>query len=133
MLFELLYGFTPFYVANGGFQAIKRRIKDGIFTFPKKPQTSPEAKDLILKLLVTQVDKRLGYRFGAAELKKHKFFKTFNFAVIGSPLNLIEYSTAEPAKNFKELPHASEHTARDLAGTAFDVPPRIRIFYKQVE
>jgi len=33
-IYELLYGVTPFYVSQGGFAGVSRRIQSGVFTFP---------------------------------------------------------------------------------------------------
>jgi serine/threonine protein kinase len=46
-------------------------------------QISPEAKDLIQKLLVVDVSQRLGYNTGYKEIIAHPFFSGFNWNDLG--------------------------------------------------
>jgi hypothetical protein len=50
--------------------------------FPKKIETSEEAKDLIKKLLVKKQDLRLGSEGGFQTIKNHPFFKGFDFKAL---------------------------------------------------
>ena len=47
--------------------------------FPESPKISESLKDLIKKLLKKDYRERLGYQNGFEDIKKHEFFKGFNF------------------------------------------------------
>ena len=88
LLYELLYGYTPFY--NEDKDRMYDLIKNGSFSFPKyikvdeeykKYKVSDEAKDLIIKLLEKDPGKRLGKK-GLKEIKKHDFFNDIKFSMI---------------------------------------------------
>ena len=68
----MIIGYPPFY-ADTPNETCKKIInfKDYL-VFPSEPKITNEALDL-LKKLITDVDKRLGYN-GAEEIKKHPFF-----------------------------------------------------------
>ena len=87
LIYELLYGITPFYNKNKN--RMFELINSGEIIFPEsinvddfttKCVVSNEAKDLILKLL-SKEDVRLGKR-GLEEIMKHKFFDGVNFDFI---------------------------------------------------
>ncbi|KAH0569859.1 Kinase, AGC [Spironucleus salmonicida] len=120
LIYELLYGKTPFYTPNSGFQAISRRIQAGIYAFPAFPKVSENAKDLIKKLLTLKPENRLGFQFGIAEIKAHLWFKGVNFARIYESENQIQIDF--PLQQFRELPRALEVMSRDFAGTGFSLP-----------
>ena len=42
-------------------------------------QFTPELADLLEKLLVIDLEKRIGFKKGAQEIKEHAFFKDFNW------------------------------------------------------
>ena len=73
LLYELICGSFPFKVKN-------RKIEESIYkekiTFPEN--ISEAAKDLILKLLEIDPEKRLGYN-NSDEIKNSEFFKNINF------------------------------------------------------
>ena len=50
MMYEFLIGITPFFHEDQ--QETKRRIQKVQYSFPKKPEISKEAKDLIGKVLL---------------------------------------------------------------------------------
>ena len=50
--------------------------------FPKKIEVSEDAKDLIKKLLIKNQDLRLGSEGGFETIKKHSFFKGFDFKAL---------------------------------------------------
>ena len=87
LIYELLYGITPFYNQNKN--RMFELINSGEIIFPQSVniegfihnyQVSNEAKDLILKLLTTE-DVRLG-KGGLEEIMKHNFFDGVNFDYI---------------------------------------------------
>ncbi|RDX84503.1 Serine/threonine-protein kinase KIPK1, partial [Mucuna pruriens] len=82
LLFELLYGKTPFKgpanedtLANVVSQTLK---------FPDTPIVSFGARDLIRRLLIKDPQRRLGSVKGAAEIRHHSFFEGLNWALIRS-------------------------------------------------
>ena len=85
LLYELLYGKTPFF--NENTNRMYDLIKSGSISFPKyiileekekKYKVSEDAKDLISKLLEKDPGVRLG-RKGLKEIKKHPFFNNIKF------------------------------------------------------
>ena len=88
LLYELLYGYTPFYDKDKN--RMYDLIKSGSLSFPdsisingeyQKYKISDEAKDLISKLLEKDPGKRLG-RKGLEEIQKHAFFDEIKFSMI---------------------------------------------------
>ena len=71
-MFDLLTGRSPFS-SNKGKKETKERILRAKFTIPAF--VTPEAMDLIRRLLRKNVDRRLGSNGGADEVKAHGFFK----------------------------------------------------------
>ncbi|KAI4318041.1 hypothetical protein L6164_025851 [Bauhinia variegata] len=73
IMYEMLVGFPPFYSDEP--MATCRKIVNWRtnLKFPEEAKLSPEAKDLICRLLCN-VDQRLGTR-GADEIKAHPWFK----------------------------------------------------------
>ena len=86
LLFEMLYGKSPFYMEN--INKMYDLIKTSPVKFPKKINLSEEAKDIIQKLLEKNPKKRLGSKGGIEEIKKHPFFAKIDF-------NLIEQKKVE--------------------------------------
>lgn len=80
LLYELLYGVTPFRGARR--EETFENILRNPLAFPAKPAVSEAAQDLISKLLVKEVDGRLGTRAGAEEIKTHPFFSGVNWALL---------------------------------------------------
>ena len=90
LIYELLYGITPFF--NMDKNRMYELIEVGELKFPKtikiegnsKPlKVSEEAKGLITKLLEKNPGSRLG-RTGLNEIKSHPFFASLNFDHIKS-------------------------------------------------
>ena len=75
VLYEMLFGFAPFYGANVREVCFRVLHYKEYLNFPNL--ISKEAKDLLEKLL-TDRESRLG-KNGAEEIKKHKFFKGVNW------------------------------------------------------
>ena len=69
--FDLLTGRSPFH-SNRGKQETKERILRGKFHTPAF--LTPMAQDLIRRLLRRPVERRLGSKDGAEEIKSHEFF-----------------------------------------------------------
>ncbi|KAG2688854.1 hypothetical protein I3843_09G113200 [Carya illinoinensis] len=84
-IYEMIYGRTPFAAPSN--EATLRSIIKEPLSFPTStPSGSLElhARDLISGLLNKDPVQRLGSKRGAADVKKHPFFKNLNFALIRS-------------------------------------------------
>lgn len=77
ILFELIVGIPPFNAEHP--QTIFDNILNRKIPWPRVPdEMSPEAEDLIDRLLTEDPHQRLGDR-GASEVKQHVFFKNINW------------------------------------------------------
>ncbi|CAI0389536.1 unnamed protein product [Linum tenue] len=91
-LYEMLYGRTPFKGENNEKTLIN--ILKQPLTFPRsaaaaggsgrETEEMARVQDLISKLLVKNPKKRIGSLKGAAEIKRHEFFRGVNWALIRS-------------------------------------------------
>ncbi|XP_027347804.1 protein kinase PINOID-like [Abrus precatorius] len=82
-IYELIYGRTPY--ASPSKEATLRNIVKKPLTFPTATPSSTlelHARDLISGLLNKDPARRLGSQRGAADVKKHPFFKGLNLALI---------------------------------------------------
>jgi len=80
LLFEMLAGYPPFFDDNPF--GIYEKILANRIHFPR--HFDPLAKDLIKKLLASDRTKRLGnLKAGAADIKKHDFFKKIDWESLG--------------------------------------------------
>ena len=80
LLYEMLYGVSPFYSKNT--EKMFDLITKSDLKFPKNIDTSEEAKDLIKKLLIKKQDLRFGSEGGFQTIKNHPFFKGFDFKAL---------------------------------------------------
>ena len=80
LLYEMLFGIPPFYSKNT--EKMFDLITKAELKFPKKIEVSEDAKDLIKKLLIKNQDLRLGSEGGFETIKKHSFFKGFDFKAL---------------------------------------------------
>ncbi|KAF7838668.1 protein kinase PINOID 2 [Senna tora] len=87
LLYELLYGITPFKGETN--ERTLRNIMKQPVRFPKTKMKERDdreemkvVEDLIRKLLVKNPKKRMGSWMGAAEIKRHEFFEGVNWALI---------------------------------------------------
>ncbi len=80
LLYEMVYGMSPFrgITKNDTFHHI---LHYGV-QFPEEPEVSKKCKSLIKQLLHPDPAKRLGYNYGAADIKTHEFFKHINWSLI---------------------------------------------------
>jgi serine/threonine protein kinase len=80
LMYEMLYGAPPYYT-NLSREALFYNIKNAKLNFPKtNNKISHEAKNLIVKLLHRNPNKRLGSGIlDADEIKNHSFFSGINF------------------------------------------------------
>nr|AML76676.1 putative LOV domain-containing protein [Limnanthes douglasii] len=80
LLYEMLYGYTPFRGKTR--QKTFANILQKDLKFPASIPVSLAAKQLIYRLLHRDPKNRLGSREGANEVKKHPFFKNANWALV---------------------------------------------------
>jgi len=76
----MLFGIPPFYSKN--IEKMFDLITQSDLKFSKKIEISNDAKDLIIKLLNKNQDLRLGSIKGFEDIKKHSFFKGFDFIAV---------------------------------------------------
>lgn len=99
--FDLLTGRSPFH-SNRGKQETKERILRGKFHLPAF--LTPNAQDLIRRLLRRPVDKRLGSTDGAEDVKNHAFFNQTNWDKVlkrgYEPPFIPVLTSAEDVSNF---------------------------------
>ena len=76
LIFELLFGYAPFWSDNR--ERLYEIIQWGEIKFPSDIKVSPEAYDVIERLLDKDPNTRLGNK-GLDEIKSHPFFCTMNF------------------------------------------------------
>ena len=103
LLYELLFGKTPFY--NVKETRMFELIQMEELKFPKDTKASNEVKDLIRQLLVKNPNNRLG-REGWDKIKAHPFYGPLNFDLIKTKKLKINFkpdiSEEENPKNFEE-------------------------------
>ena len=80
LTYEMLFGFTPFKGDNTN-ETFCNILKSEV-TFPNNNEISRACKDLIKKLLTKNESKRLGSRMGAADIKRHPFFKKMQWSLL---------------------------------------------------
>ena len=74
LLYEMIAGLPPFYDRNR--PIMYRKILESTLEFP--PDMSPEACDLISRMLARDPRARLGYQ-GSSEIKAHPFFRAYDW------------------------------------------------------
>ncbi|EDO14356.1 hypothetical protein Kpol_183p1 [Vanderwaltozyma polyspora DSM 70294] len=80
LLFEMLYGFTPFKGDNTN-ETFGKILKEPV-KFQSNVDVSKTCRDLIKKLLIKNETKRLGSNLGAADIKSHPFFKNTQWSFL---------------------------------------------------
>ncbi|XP_016170051.1 phototropin-1 isoform X2 [Arachis ipaensis] len=80
LLYEMLYGYTPFRGKTR--QKTFANILHKDLKFPKSKPVSLQGKQLIYWLLQRDPKDRLGSQEGANEIKRHPFFKSVNWALV---------------------------------------------------
>ncbi|KAK7402153.1 hypothetical protein VNO78_14191 [Psophocarpus tetragonolobus] len=80
LIFEMLYGYTPFRGKTR--QKTFANILHKDLKFPKSKPVSLQGKQLIYWLLQRDPKDRLGSREGANEIKRHPFFRGVNWALV---------------------------------------------------
>ncbi|KAK8941221.1 Phototropin-1 [Platanthera zijinensis] len=112
LLYEMLYGYTPFRAKTR--QKTFANILQKDIRFPKSISVSLSARQLIYRLLHRDPKNRLGSHEGANEIKKHSFFNGINWALIRcmSPPNLeapVFDPEMEKESKLEDAEHQSIH------------------------
>ena len=110
MLYELIFGITPFFSDNE--EKLKENILKSELKFPKKININKGAKELIKKLLVKKPNERLGHNKGFEAIKKESFFKDFDFqGLINKKIN-VSFKPSDDLLENKEF--ITDYTYEDL-------------------
>nr|AML78835.1 putative LOV domain-containing protein [Cysticapnos vesicaria] len=80
LLYEMLYGYTPFRGKTR--QKTFANVLHKDLKFPSSISTSLHVKQLMYRLLHRDPKNRLGSREGANEIKNHSFFRGVNWALV---------------------------------------------------
>lgn len=80
LTFEMLFGHTPFKGSNTN-ETFCNILKNEV-SFPNNNDIGRSCKDLIKKLLIKNELKRLGSKTGAADIKRHPFFKKVQWSFL---------------------------------------------------
>nr|AML78829.1 putative LOV domain-containing protein [Ajuga reptans] len=102
LLYEMLYGYTPFRGKTR--QKTFANILHKDLKFPRSKEVSLQTKQLMYRLLHRDPKTRLGSREGANEVKQHPFFRGINWALVrcmspptlDSPLFEEKETTVDP-------------------------------------
>jgi protein kinase A len=94
LIFEMIYGYSPFYSPSIDQITLFKRIVRVQYSFPHLPSNiSPEAKDLISKILILNPSRRLGsLANGDADIRYHQWLSVF------SPSMMINKDVKAPWK-----------------------------------
>lgn len=101
LLYEMLFGFTPFKGDSINKTFANILTKD--ISFPNNNPISRACKDLIKKLLIKNEAKRLGSKMGAADIKKHPFFKRTQWSLLRNQEPPLIPVLSENGYEFTEL------------------------------
>lgn len=82
VMYEFLYGFPPFHDETPD-KVFENIIARRINWYEDQIEVSPEARDLMEKLMCTDPQRRLGAQ-GAAEVKRHPFFAEIDWSTIAT-------------------------------------------------
>jgi protein-serine/threonine kinase len=80
LVYEMLYGCTPFKGANR--HATFSNVLRNEPSFPDHPATTTLCKSIIKKLLIKDEHRRLGSQTGASEVKQHKWFSNISWGLL---------------------------------------------------
>ncbi|VFQ94168.1 unnamed protein product [Cuscuta campestris] len=111
---ELLYGRTPFKGSTNQ-DTLDNVVSQGL-KFPENPMVSPNARDLMGRLLEKEPQKRLGCSKGATEIKGHSFFEGLNWALIRcqTPPEIPDPTNSQKKQGEKEGTSGEEGIVFDM-------------------
>lgn len=124
LIYEMLHGYSPFAEKTHATEnrSIIRSIVEGKYSIDAKLSISPEAQDLISKLLALDPDQRLGTN-GVQEIQDHPFFDKINWSnlykkKIQCPITVIRYPGVVEKKN--KLTESFQESSLNIVVSGFD-------------
>mmetsp|Transcript_5398 Transcript_5398/g.14088 ORF Transcript_5398/g.14088 Transcript_5398/m.14088 type:complete len:137 (-) Transcript_5398:113-523(-) len=101
----MIVGHTPFKGKQQN-ETFTNILNKDVF-FPEDIDMSTDCKSCIKKLLIRDPKQRLGGTHGASDIKKHKWFKDINFALIRNEIPPVKPNIRDPQdmsqyKDFKD-------------------------------
>ena len=131
LTYEMLYGFTPFKGEDAK-KTFANILKNDI-TFPNNNEVSRTCKDLVKKLLIKNETKRLGSKSGAADLKKHPFFKKVKWSFLRNQEPPLIPVLSDSGYEFKSLSdNYKKHNKENCKEAEMDDKERA-IFEERIE
>lgn len=113
LVYEMLFGFTPFKGDNTN-ETFTNILKNEV-SFPNNNEISRTCKDLIKKLLTKNESKRLGCKMGAADVKKHPFFKKVQWSLLRNQEPPLIPVLSEDGYDFAKLSsNKKRQTSQDI-------------------
>ncbi|KAK5963526.1 putative serine/threonine protein kinase KIN82 PWA37_004658 [Arxiozyma heterogenica] len=129
--YEMLYGFTPFKGEDAKQTFANILTKD--IAFPNNNDVSRTCKDLIKKLLVKNEAKRLGSKSGAADLKKHPFFKKVKWSFLRNQEPPLIPILNESGYEFSSLSNNNNKSSRGTERNSESYMDEKDIFTEEIE
>lgn len=122
LIFEMIYGFTPFYRDDIDQMGLFRLIVRGDFKFPKLNHNK-STKDIVTRMLNRRPAYRLGcLKNGSQDLRKHKFFSGIDFdKLLKKKINAPwkpKLNNPFDTKHFDDWSHLERDEGRDPVLTA---------------
>lgn len=99
LLFEMLYGRTPF--VGPTLKETLMNVLHNRLSFPRSPSVSSDAKLLMAALLTKQPEARLGSKMGAIEIRAHPFFAQVGWGNQGEEVPKLELEV--PVEHYHPL------------------------------
>lgn len=101
LIYEMLFGFTPFK-GDSTNETFSNILKNEV-SFPNNNDISRHCKDVIKKLLTKNEVKRLGSKMGAADIKRHPFFKKVQWSFLRNQEPPLIPTLSEDGYDFQKL------------------------------
>ncbi|QLG73516.1 hypothetical protein HG535_0F00260 [Zygotorulaspora mrakii] len=131
LTYEMLFGFTPFKGDNTN-ETFCNILKNDV-SFPNNNEISRSCRDLIKRLLIKNESKRLGSRMGAADIKKHPFFKKVQWSLLRNHEPPLIPALTDDGYDFaKSSSNKNKTGASSKDGTSLEEQERI-MFQEPVE
>lgn len=128
LTYEMLFGFTPFKGDNTN-ETFCNILKSEV-TFSNNNEVSRACKDLIKKLLTKNESKRLGSRMGAADIKRHPFFKKVQWSLLRNQEPPLIPILTEDGYDFTKL-SSNKNKQSSKNGTHSSMEEQERIMFEE--
>ncbi|QLQ81269.1 hypothetical protein HG537_0F00300 [Torulaspora globosa] len=128
LTYEMLFGFTPFKGDNTN-ETFCNILKSEV-TFSNNNEVSRACKDLIKKLLTKNESKRLGSRMGAADIKRHPFFKKVQWSLLRNQEPPLIPVLTEDGYDFTKL-SSNKNKQSSKNGTHSSLEEQERIMFEE--